>query len=212
MSGVQGGFSTGTGIGGGASTFGSSFGSSSFGSSSFGSSGIGSNQNGTATQNGAVGTALANGTNGTPGANGNGTDDQSSDPGQPHSIAGPMDASNTIGGNIIGVGSKIDKPSFMIYKKAKVYKKFEFIWDPSQDQTMGRASTGIGAPIGNSNGMTPAGANGMNPAGSNTFTSPFSSGINGQNPGQNGNPAQNQNPGSNPDPNQQPPLQAPPQQ
>jgi hypothetical protein len=182
----------------------------SLGSNSASSTGFGMNQvtQASGTQPaGAVGTALAGapGTSATNTSLGTDGDPTMEDPTQPHSIAGPMDASNTIGGNIIGVGSKIDKKSFLIYEKAKNYKFFEFIWDPSKDTTVGRASAGIG---------TPVNSNGVNPAGTSPTGSPFSSGVN---PGQNGtqtqnpaqNPAQNQNPGSNPDPNQMPPLQAP---
>ncbi len=182
----------------------------SFGSNSANSTGFGMNQATATEQTGAVGTAStgASGTGATNTSLGTSGDPTIEDPTQPHSIAGPMDASNTIGGNIIGVGSKVDKKSFRIYEKAKNYKLFEFIWDPSKDTTVGRASAGIGAPV-NSNGLSPAGTS---PTGS-----PFSSGMNpgssGMNPGQNGtqiqNPSQNQNPNSNPDPNQIPPLQAP---
>jgi hypothetical protein len=187
-----------------------SFGGGNGSGSMFNSSGFGANQGVGATQAGATGTALANGT-ATAATNANGTSDNPDDPSQPHSLAGPMDASNTIGGNIIGVGSKVDKKSFLIYQKAKNYKQFEFIWDPSQDTTttVGRASTGIGTPIqGNTNGMSPAGG---------ASTSPFS---NGMNPGQNQNQTQNpgQNPGQAPSQNIGPagpdptPLQAPPTQ
>lgn len=113
-----------------------------------------------------------------------------------------MDASNTIGGNIIGVGSKVNKKSFLIYEHAKNYRQFEFIWDPSKDTTVGRASAGIGTPIQNSNGMSPAGTTGLN-------GSPFSSGINpnqNSNTNQTSSPTQGQNPGSG---SPEPPLQAP---
>jgi hypothetical protein len=186
----------------------------SFGSNSSNSTGFGMNQATATQQAGAVGTALtsAAGTGATNTSLGTNGDPTIEDPTQPHSIAGPMDASNTIGGNIIGVGSKIDKKSFRIYEKAKNYKLFEFIWDPSTDTTVGRASAGIGTPV-NSNGVSPTGTS---PTGS-----PFSSGMNpgssGMNPGQNGtqmqnpsqNPTQNPNQNTNPDPNQMPPLQAP---
>src|SRR5258705_2006079 len=43
------------------------------------------------------------------------------------------DTPTIIGGNIIGVGSKINKSSIIIYDKAKNYRLFEFIWDPSKD-------------------------------------------------------------------------------
>jgi hypothetical protein len=38
-----------------------------------------------------------------------------------------------IGGNIIGVGSKINKRSIIVYDKATNYRLFEFIWNPSKD-------------------------------------------------------------------------------
>src|SRR5712671_1458140 len=38
-----------------------------------------------------------------------------------------------MGGNIIGVGSKINKRSVIIYDKAKNYRLFEFVWNPSKD-------------------------------------------------------------------------------
>ena len=54
-----------------------------------------------------------------------------------------------LGGNIIGVGSKINHSSVIIYDQAKNYRQFEFIWDPSKDPlTIG----GAGAP---QNGVLP---------------------------------------------------------
>jgi type II secretory pathway pseudopilin PulG len=73
--------------------------------------------------------------------------DASDEMGQPHSL-GTMDASNTIGGNIIGVGGTINKKSFLWYQRAKTYRRFEFIWDPSKDMLTGPASRGIGTQIG----------------------------------------------------------------
>jgi type II secretory pathway pseudopilin PulG len=188
--------------GGSGSSFGSTFGSS-----------FGGNQGSNQIQpNGAAGSTNTTLAPGTPGANSQ-SSSSFDDPLQPHSLAGPMDASNTIGGNIIGVGSKIDKKSFLIYEKAKTYKLFEFIWDPSKDTSTGRASVGIGAPVGNTNGMNPAG-------GISNGGSPFSQGQ-GMNPGMGQNPApgmgQNPSPAgsnpnpNNPDPNTIPPLQAPQQ-
>jgi hypothetical protein len=63
-----------------------------------------------------------------------------------------------MGGNIIGIGSKVNQSSVMVYEKAHNYRLFEFIWDPSKD--MGIVAS-PGAPIG-----TPAGAPGQNPIGS----------------------------------------------
>jgi hypothetical protein len=65
------------------------------------------------------------------------------------------DTPTIMGGSIIGVGSKINQRSVIIFEKAHNYRLFEFIWDPSKD--MGIISSPA-APIG-----TPAGAPGQNP-------------------------------------------------
>jgi len=112
----------------------------------------------------------------------------------------PVDLSSTssvIGGNIIGVGSKISKKSIIWYDKAKNYRQFEFIWDPSLDSLTGQRIGSV--PVSNPN---PFGAQ-PNPT-SNTGTSPFSPA--GNNPGSFGN----SNP--NPAPTGNPPVQAPPNQ
>src|SRR5881398_2280490 len=76
----------------------------------------------------------------------------------------PIPAGDTptiMGGNIIGVGSKINKKSVMVYDKAKNYRLFEFIWDPSKD-TFGigqpglQTGTGLGQPIGQQPGQNPS--------------------------------------------------------
>jgi len=75
------------------------------------------------------------------------------------------DTPTIIGGNIIGVGSKINKSSIIIYDKAKNYRLFEFIWDPSKDnlgvgQPGMQPGTGLGQPL----GQTPFGQQpGQNP-------------------------------------------------
>lgn len=182
----------------GSSIGGSSFGGSSFGNSSnsfgssFGNSSFGQNAPNT-TQAPAAGTAAGNPSSTDPNAQNGDSTDQS---GNPQPIGGMMDASNTVGGNIIGVGSKVNKKSFLWYKKAKNYRLFEFIWDPSQDMTIGGASQGIGTPIQNGTGQ--------NPSAPGAPTSPFAPGMNG---GQ--NPQQNPGPGGVQDPT---PLQAPPNQ
>ncbi len=74
-----------------------------------------------------------------------------------------------VGGNIIGVGSKINQKSIMIYEKAKNYRLFEFIWDPSKD-TFGmgqpglQTGTGLGQPIGQPLGQNPFGQQPGQPA------------------------------------------------
>jgi hypothetical protein len=63
-----------------------------------------------------------------------------------------------MGGNIIGVGSKVNHPSVITYDKARNYRLFEFIWDPSKDPiTLGGTGTQIGAPGVGIPGQTPFG-------------------------------------------------------
>jgi len=74
----------------------------------------------------------------------------------------PLSDSPIIGGNIIGVGSKIDKPSIIIYDKAKKYLLYEFVWDPSKDvMAVGQGGlqtgTGLGQPVGQPLGQSPFG-------------------------------------------------------
>ena len=79
----------------------------------------------------------------------------SADTGQPQAPA-PVDTSNFVGGNIIGIGSKADKASVTVYEKATNYHQFEFIWDPSKDAlVIGGSGQQVGTP----------GAPGQNPAG-----------------------------------------------
>ena len=106
------------------------------------------------------------------------------------------DASNTIGGNIIGVGSKINQRSFRWYQKAKVYRQFEFIWDPNTDTITGQPVGVVATPGAPAIGTPP---NGQQPAFGSNPNGPFS---NGAPPPQNPPPSMS-------DPNQQPPLQAP---
>jgi len=169
----------------------------------FGSTGFGANAAGAGA---ASSTAIL--TTQTPGQSGGSSTGSSLDPNMQNpdssgdtsnpSPLGTMDASNTIGGNIIGVGSKVNKRSFLWYQKAKNYRQFEFIWDPSKDMRVGAASQGIGTPVQNMN---------ANPGAPGTSSSPFSFGQSPQ-PTQNTNPNPNSNP--SPDPNLNPPLQAPP--
>ena len=70
------------------------------------------------------------------------------------------DTPTIIGGNIIGVGSKVNKSSIIIYDKAQNYRLFEFIWDPSKDnfgvgQPGLQTGTGLGQPVGQQPGQNP---------------------------------------------------------
>ena len=47
--------------------------------------------------------------------------------------AQPTDAPTIMGGSIIGVGSKVNGKSVIVYETAKNYKLYEFYWDPSKD-------------------------------------------------------------------------------
>ena len=85
----------------------------------------------------------------------------SADQGDAGSQAIPTgDTPTIVGGNIIGVGSKVNKTSIMIYDKAKNYRLFEFIWDPSKDnlgvgQPGMQTGTGLGQPVGQQPGQNP---------------------------------------------------------
>jgi hypothetical protein len=69
----------------------------------------------------------------------------------------PTETSTIIGGNIIGVGSKISAPSVIVYEKAKNYHLFEFIWDPSKDTTIaGQAPLQTGTGLGQNIGTNPS--------------------------------------------------------
>jgi hypothetical protein len=117
----------------------------------------GTGQSNTSGQPGQSGTQPAGSTSGTnpPPTTGNPV---SADQGD-----GPIPSGDTptiMGGNIIGVGGKINKSSIIIYDKAKNYRLFEFIWDPSKD-TFGvgqpglQTGTGLGQPLGQQPGQNP---------------------------------------------------------
>src|ERR1700674_3572388 len=77
------------------------------------------------------------------------------------------DMSAIIGGNIIGVGSKINKSSVMVYDKAKNYRLFEFIWDPSKD------NFGVGQPgMQTGTGLGQIGSPGLQPGQNPTTAQP----------------------------------------
>jgi len=103
------------------------------------------------------------------------------------------DAPVVMGGNIIGVGSKINQSSIAVYEKAKNYKQFEFIWDPSKDAIM--LGGGAGPQIG-----TPAGQPGQ----SGSFGTPANPNANPNSPGSPLNPQP-----SPPETTPQPPPQQP---
>ncbi len=76
---------------------------------------------------------------------------------QSPSSASPGDTPRIFGGNIIGVGSKIDRHSVMVYDKAQKYIEWEFIWDPAKEAsvTVGQPARPVGQPIGAPPGNPP---------------------------------------------------------
>ena len=103
--------------------------------SAFGASGFGQPAQGQpGTQQGAQPGATQSGANpqpstGTPSGNAVSADDAAANA----TPSGTVNDSPLIGGNIIGVGSKINKRSIMVYDKATNYRLFEFVWNPSKD-------------------------------------------------------------------------------
>jgi hypothetical protein len=90
---------------------------------------------------------------------GNSVGTDSSDALNPSAVPS-ADAPTIIGGSIIGVGSKANRSSVIIYDKAKNYRLFEFIWDPSKDnfgvgQPGMQTGTGLGQPAGQRPGLNP---------------------------------------------------------
>jgi hypothetical protein len=140
-----------TAPGAGSSAIGGQPGSGGFGigpaSNAPGAPGAGQNTTGS----GAPGSSPGTTTTGTalPGtdATGTGTDSQAIPTG---------DTPTILGGSIIGIGSKINQPSVIVFEKAHNYRLFEFIWDPSKD-----VGIGGGVQVG-----TPPVAPGQTPAGS----------------------------------------------
>ncbi len=64
---------------------------------------------------------------------------------EPSSFGTGMEG-QVFGGNIIGVGSKVNRPSIKVYEGGKTYREWEFIWNPMQ----GTAAAGaVGVPAAN---------------------------------------------------------------
>jgi hypothetical protein len=123
-------------------------------------------------------------------------------PGQntnPAAAANPLESQpqgldgEVLGGNIIGVGSKIKKPSIRIYLGGDTYQQWEFIWNPvGQAAIPGQTPLNPNAnPTGAPNGAAPNANNPYAPgaAGTNPVVTPG-----GANAGTNPNPPDGQNP------------------
>jgi type II secretory pathway pseudopilin PulG len=85
---------------------------------------------GPGTAAGGTGTLRANGLTGAP-AQG------ASSFSQPHTQI--INEGQMMGGNLIGVASKVDAKSLKVYMGAKKYREWEFIWNPLQGQQAGAA-------------------------------------------------------------------------
>jgi hypothetical protein len=71
---------------------------------------------------------------------------------QPQPLQGAV-----IGGNIIGVASKVKQSSLRVYDGGDTYELWEFIWNPQQQIAIpGQGQQGVGANPSNSNGTTTA--------------------------------------------------------
>jgi hypothetical protein len=88
--------------------------------------------------------AGATGSSGAPGA-GTGTAGTATSPGIIQSTPGTLGRGPIIGGNIIGVGSKVAKSSIKVYNGSQIYREWEFMWDPTQDAVQ-QGQPGTGAP------------------------------------------------------------------
>jgi uncharacterized membrane protein YgcG len=111
-----------------------------------------------------------------------------------------------MGGNIIGVGSKTNKRSIIVYDKATNYRLFEFIWNPSKDLA-NALNQQMNAPNQNPQGTAP----GQTGFGQSGFGQ---SGFGQGGSGQSGFGQQNNSPAPQPGPPTAapPPAQNPPQQ
>jgi type II secretory pathway pseudopilin PulG len=85
------------------------------------------------------------------------------------------------GGPIVGVGIPVQKKSIVVYHKQDAFNKWEFTYDPAQDQQMLSSSTGVGgAQSVNSNGT-------FGSSSSSSGTQPTNNSIFGSNNGGNNN-------------------------
>ena len=96
--------------------------------------------------------------------------------------AGQLTASvpaTIMGGNIIGVGSKVVGRSVVVYDKATNYHLFEFYWDPSKDAIVLAPQQNIpgtstpGVPTGGPGAFGNPGTGGMNPQGGQNPNAPI---------------------------------------
>jgi len=123
---------------------------------------------------------------GSTGGNAGGEASSGTAPGQPQSAgSGSPQTANTssqqpsafgtdgtiIGGNIIGVASKINRNSIKVYDSATTYRAWEFIYNPSKDVTpIGQTGVVVGTPNNQAPGANPA--SGTMPGSPNPLVNP----------------------------------------
>jgi type II secretory pathway pseudopilin PulG len=113
-----------------------------------GSAGPGQNSVGGA--EGAGGTAASAGEQNIPGAaaptgGASGSTPIEAPPPEDESQLAPLNMSDVVGGNLVGVGSKVKKPSIKVYNGGTTYYQWEFIWKPQQSG-VGAAAAGAQTP------------------------------------------------------------------
>jgi hypothetical protein len=88
--------------------------------------------------------------------------------------SGLVNDSPVFGGNIIGVGSKVNKRSVIVYDKAKNYRLFEFVWNPSKDlaNALNQTGTQVGVPNPSRQGTGQSGFGQSTPAPTNLPMNP----------------------------------------
>jgi type II secretory pathway pseudopilin PulG len=102
------------------------------------------------------------GATGSTGASGAGTSGTGT--GVSQTTPGTLGSGAIIGGNIIGVGSKVAKSSIKVYNGQQIYRDWEFLWDPTQDAIQ-QGQPGVGGPQPGTPAGQPTGGPGVRPPG-----------------------------------------------
>jgi hypothetical protein len=85
-----------------------------------------------------------------------GNPSSTNDPNQPQTLAGPTDSGNTVGGSLVGVESKVDRKSLIVYEGMRNYKDFRFVSD--RLTSMGTTPASAGTSAQNATGASPGAA------------------------------------------------------
>lgn len=116
----------------------------------------------------ATGQTGATGSTGATGAGtGAGTGATGAGPGIVQTTPGTLGSGPVLGGNIIGVGSKVAKTSIKVYNGAQIYRDWEFLWDPTQDAIQ-QGQPGVSGPQPGTPAGQPQGGPQVRPPGGGT--------------------------------------------